>query len=242
MTNPCCKHINKDRGPLLDADTGKPIVGATSFLGDDYPADIKGDFAEFDKADVEVLLSLYDSTEGAGNELDTGDIGSSFGAIAGKDYYMSSEMRCYLCRRQTQFMLPGAKEQSLLDFFEANLEDEAAAIKFKKELNCEQFGLATYRQKPYNVLSCTTDGHGNCKGYENKAYGLMAKGACNTEKPWQTKTEAQKKALKEVQEKVAAAKSCKKQEDCPTGFSCRGAGNAPCHSGMIAAGIDCKCV
>ena len=185
MTNPCCKHINKDRGPLLDADTGKPIVGATSFLGDYYPADIKGDFAEFDKADVEVLLSLYDFTEGFGNELDTGDIGEAFGAIAGKKYYMSAEMRCFLCRRQAQFQLFGAT-QSLLDFFEDNLEDEAAAKKLKKELNCEEFGLATYRGK-HSTLSCSTDGQGNCKGFENKAYYRAINGDCKTIAPSKSK-------------------------------------------------------
>ena len=178
QANPCCKHLSAPSNPLLSSDGDWLIPAFNLTFGNDYPADIKGNFTDFNKTDVEVLLSLYDSTEGFLNELDTGDIGASFGTIVGKKYYMSAEMRCYLCRRQPQFMLTGVEKQSLLDFFEENLEDEAAAKFLKNEINCEQFGLATYRQKPYNVLSCSTDGQGNCKGFENKAYYEAAKGGC----------------------------------------------------------------
>ena len=76
-------------------------------------------------------------------------------------------------------MLSDGITQSLLDFFEDNLEDEAAALKLKKELNCEQFGLATYRLNPeFSKFSCSTDGQGNCKGYKTKAYYKAVKGAC----------------------------------------------------------------
>ena len=180
VKNPCCKHISAPSNPLLSSDGEWLIPAFNLTFGNDYPADVKGNFTDFNKTDVEILLNLYDSAEGFLNELDTGDIGESFGTIVGKEYYMSAEMRCYLCRRQPQFMLTGLVKQSLLDFFEDNLEDEAAAKFLKNEINCEQFGLATYRQKPYNVLSCTTDGHGNCKGYKQKAYGLMVKGACKS--------------------------------------------------------------
>ena len=191
MTNPCCKYIKTGAGgphPIYEKGTkgSKSLISAVmssaAFITD-FPADVEGNFVDFDKTDVEVLLKLYDFTEGAGNALDTGDIGKAFGVIAGKKYYMSAEMRCFLCRRKPQFELPGGKTQSLLDFFEDNLEDEAAAKKLKGELNCEEFGLATYRLNPkFSQFSCSTDGQGNCKGYETKDYYKAATGKCDDAK------------------------------------------------------------
>ena len=195
MTNPCCKYIKtSDSGPYPIYEKGqnnKTIINAINTLAfgagefTDFPADIEGNFVDFDKADVEVLLDLYDFSEGFGNELDTGDIGQSFGAIAGKKYYMSSGMRCLLCRRKAQFKTTDGN-LSLLDFFEDNLEDVAAAKKLKKELNCEEFGLATYRGK-HSTLSCSTDGQGNCKGFENKAYYRAINDDCKTIAPSKSK-------------------------------------------------------
>ena len=193
-TNPCCKHIKTISSPL-SCKPGKcpgppsailiPAWGPGG-LYDDYPdaADLfmnisKPGFIsdDYNATDVKILYDLYDFSEGPLNKLDTGDIGQSFGAIAGKKYYMSAEMRCYLCRRRPQFLLSDNTTQSLLDFYEDNLEDEAAAKKLKKELNCEQFGLATYRGD-YSTLSCSTDGQGNCKGYKTKDYYKAATGPC----------------------------------------------------------------
>ena len=195
-TNPCCKHIKtissplickhgKCPGPKTPSATLIPVKGLGG-LYDDYPdaADLfmnisKPGFIsdDYNATDVKILYDLYDFSEGPLNELDTGDIGQAFGAIAGKKYYMSAEMRCFVCRRRPQFLLSYNTTQSLLDFYEDNLEDEAAAKKLKKELNCEQFGLATYRGD-YSTLSCSTDGQGNCKGYKTKDYYKAATGPC----------------------------------------------------------------
>ena len=183
--NPCCKYINKAVSPLLSSD-GKPIITAHGYakLYDDYPADIKGNFVDFPQADVLALKNLYDYTEGLGNEADQHDIIEALTLFKVQDgkkvsyaHFFTQETRCYLCRRQPQFLLSDDSMQSLLDFFEENLQDKTAALTLKVNLQCEEFGLATYRGK-YSKLSCPTDGYGNCKGYENEAYGLAVKGAC----------------------------------------------------------------
>ena len=192
--NPCCKHLKiVDGGPYpLYEESKDMMINAVNTLlfgvGEhtDFPAAVSANDKDFVGGDVYVLNALYDSTEGFGNELDVSDINSAFSLVVGgkpTTWSITPEMRCLLCRRTTQFKTTDG-ELSLLDFLEDNLESEfigsEAAKLLRTKLNCEEFGLATYRGD-YNVLSCSTDGHGNCKGYKTKDYyKAVKKGECDS--------------------------------------------------------------
>ena len=182
MTNPCCKYIKTgDSGPYLLYEKGlnsKTIINAINTvavgLGEytDFPADVEGNFADFEMNDVLVMRSMYDFSEGLLNKLDSQDMKEASTMYYGSDaaYYhtLTKEFRCYLCRRTAQFKTTDGN-LSLLDFLEDNLESDGAATVLRLKVNCEEFGLATYRGK-YSKLSCSTDGHGNCKGYKTEDY------------------------------------------------------------------------